>query len=52
MPCVRQVAPLVGTGVEKLAAENSGYVVLAEDDGEITAVDADKIELTTKKEKF
>ncbi|MBI4993229.1 MAG: DNA-directed RNA polymerase subunit beta [Candidatus Magasanikbacteria bacterium] len=51
VPCVRPSAPLVGTGVEKMAAENSGYVVLAEDDGEITAVDADKIELTTKKGK-
>ena len=25
VPCVRPSAPLVGTGVEKLAAENSGY---------------------------
>ncbi|OGH71513.1 MAG: DNA-directed RNA polymerase subunit beta [Candidatus Magasanikbacteria bacterium RIFCSPLOWO2_01_FULL_43_20b] len=52
VPCVRPSAPLVGTGVEKMAAENSGYVVLAEEDGEITAVDADKIELTTKKGKI
>ncbi|MBI5222505.1 MAG: DNA-directed RNA polymerase subunit beta [Candidatus Magasanikbacteria bacterium] len=51
VPCVRPGAPLVGTGVEKLAAENSGYVILAEDDGEVTQVDADGIEFTTKKGK-
>ncbi len=49
VPCIKPDAPLVGTGVERAAAENSGYVFLAEADGEITAVDGGHIELTTKK---
>ncbi|MBD3311031.1 MAG: DNA-directed RNA polymerase subunit beta [Candidatus Magasanikbacteria bacterium] len=51
VPCIITDAPLVGTGMEKTAAENSGHLVLAEDDGEITAVDGSMIELTTKKGK-
>jgi DNA-directed RNA polymerase subunit beta len=51
IPCIKSDAPLVGTGVEREAAENSGYVILAEADGEITAVDAGMVELTTKKGK-
>jgi DNA-directed RNA polymerase subunit beta len=49
VPCITPDAPLVGTGVEKKAAENSGHVILASADGEITCVDGGKIELTTKK---
>ncbi|HYE59613.1 MAG TPA: DNA-directed RNA polymerase subunit beta, partial [Candidatus Kapabacteria bacterium] len=51
VPCIMPEPPLVGTGVEKMAAGNSGHVLFAEDDGEITAVDGDTIELTTKKGK-
>ena len=51
VPCIMPDAPLVGTGVEKDAAKNSGYVYFAEEDGEITLVQGDKIELTTKKGK-
>jgi DNA-directed RNA polymerase subunit beta len=49
VPCIKSDAPLVGTGVEREAAENSGYVILAENDGEITEVNSGMIELTTKK---
>lgn len=49
VPCIRPDAPFVGTGVEKNAAENSGYVYLAENDGEVTYVDGAKIEVTYKK---
>jgi DNA-directed RNA polymerase subunit beta len=49
VPCIKGDAPLVGTGVERAAAENSGYVIPAPGDGEITAVDANHIEVTTKK---
>lgn len=49
VPCIMPDAPLVGTGMEKKAAWNSGYVIFAKDDGEITAVDSSQIELTTKK---
>jgi len=51
VPTIMPDSPLVGTGVEAVAAENSGHVVLAEEDGEITAVDAGKIELNAGKGK-
>ncbi len=51
VPCIRPEAPYVGTGVEREAALYSGYMILAEEDGEITAVDGGKIELTGKKGK-
>jgi DNA-directed RNA polymerase subunit beta len=43
VPCVRPEAPLVGTGIEAVAARESGQVVLAEEDGVVTAVDATHI---------
>ena len=49
IPLVKTEAPIVGTGVEARAAIDSGHVVIASEDGEITAVDAASIELTTKK---
>ncbi len=49
VPCITPDAPLVGTGMEKIAAENSGHVLFADDDGEVTYVDGGKIEITDKK---
>ncbi|MDO8504914.1 MAG: DNA-directed RNA polymerase subunit beta, partial [Candidatus Liptonbacteria bacterium] len=40
---IRPVAPLVGTGQEERVAADSGYVIKAASDGEISAVDADHI---------
>jgi len=51
VPCIMADAPLVGTGVEKAAAMNSGYVLIADEDGEITKVNSGEIELTGKKGK-
>ncbi len=48
VPCIITDAPLVGTGVEKIAAKNSGHLVIAPEDGVITAVSGGRIELTTK----
>lgn len=48
VPCINPDAPFVGTGMERLAAYNSGYVIRAEEDGEITALNGGKIELTGK----
>ncbi len=45
---VRPEAPYVGTGIEDRAARDSGYVIIAPEDGEITAVDANAITLKTK----
>jgi len=41
--CVKQQAPLVGTGIEDKAAADSGQVVIAKQPGEIVEVDADHI---------
>lgn len=43
VPCVLPEAPLVSTGVEALASHNSGRVVLAEEEGTVTYLDAKKI---------
>jgi DNA-directed RNA polymerase subunit beta len=51
VPCIMPDAPLVGTGMEKVAAENSGHILFAEADGEITYVDGGKIEITDKNKK-
>lgn len=49
VPCIYPDPPIIGTGVEQHAAKYSGYVHRADTDGEITAVQGDKIELTDKK---
>ncbi len=43
VPLIRPHSPLVGTGMEGLAARASGHAVLAEEDGEVTAADAQEI---------
>ncbi len=42
-PCIIPEAPLVATGIEGKAAEYSGRIVLAPEDGVISAVDAKKV---------
>jgi DNA-directed RNA polymerase subunit beta len=41
--CVKPEAPLVGTGIERRAARDSGEVVVSEEDGVVEAVDANRI---------
>ncbi|MFH1326109.1 MAG: DNA-directed RNA polymerase subunit beta [Candidatus Falkowbacteria bacterium] len=48
VPLIKPEAPIVGTGIEKRAAEDSGHVSLAEADGEVTAVQGNFIEITHK----
>lgn len=43
VPLVRAEAPIVGTGMERVIGEGSGYVVKAEENGEIIGVDAKHI---------
>jgi len=43
VPCVLPEAPLVATGVEAQASHNSGRIILAEEDGVVTYLDAKKI---------
>ncbi|MEM9336780.1 MAG: DNA-directed RNA polymerase subunit beta [Patescibacteria group bacterium] len=47
-PCIRPEAPLVATGVEGMAARDTGRVLTAEDAGEIIESDARHIVLKTK----
>jgi len=49
VPCVKPQAPIVGTGMEEKAAKDSGLCAIADADGEIVAVQGDKIELLSKK---
>ena len=43
VPLLKPEPPLIGTGMERRAAVDTGDVVLANADGEVTAVDAEKI---------
>jgi len=49
VPLVRPQAPVVGTGIEAKAAEDSGQVILAEQDGEVMNVSAQEITVAYKK---
>ncbi|MEK9131127.1 MAG: DNA-directed RNA polymerase subunit beta [Patescibacteria group bacterium] len=49
VPCIRPEPPLVGTGMEKRAASDSGHVVLAEQGGVISYVDGNRIQITDSK---
>jgi DNA-directed RNA polymerase subunit beta len=49
VPCIMPDAPLVGTGIEKVAAANSGHVIFSEIDGKVTLLQGDLIEITGKK---
>ncbi|MFA6397544.1 MAG: DNA-directed RNA polymerase subunit beta [Candidatus Paceibacterota bacterium] len=42
-PCIVPDVPLVATGMEELASRDSGRLIVAEEDGVITYVDANKI---------
>ena len=48
MPLIKTEAPLVGTGVEFIAAKDSGVEIIAENDGIVDYVDAKKIVVKTK----
>ena len=50
-PCLIPEAPLVATGIEESAARDTGRLIIAEEDGTITHVDARKITLKNGKGK-
>ncbi|MEK7575174.1 MAG: DNA-directed RNA polymerase subunit beta [Patescibacteria group bacterium] len=50
-PCIIPEAPLVATGVEGRAAEDSGRIVLAQEDGVVTHIDASRIVVKNTKGK-
>jgi len=46
VPLLKPEAPLIGTGMERRAAIDTGDVVIAKNDGEVTYVDAERIVVT------
>ncbi len=48
VPLLRPHAPVVGTGMEKIVWEGSGYVIVAKDDWEIIWVDAKHVSILYK----
>ncbi len=48
VPVIKPQAPLVGTGIEEKIARDSQRVIIADEDGEVTEVDANSIVLKTK----
>ncbi len=48
VPCIKPETPYVGTGVEREAAMNTGHIIVAPEDGEITEVDSAHVVLKGK----
>ena len=48
VPLIRTDSPVVGTGMERIVGEDSEYVVVAKDDGEVLGVDAKHITILYK----
>ncbi len=51
VPCVVPEAPLVATGIESLASRDSGRIIIAEEEGVVSYVDARKIIIEGKSKK-
>jgi DNA-directed RNA polymerase subunit beta len=51
VPLVKTESPIVGTGMESIAARDSGHVIIAEEEGLVTKVDSLNIEITNNKGK-
>lgn len=51
VPLIKPEAPIVGTGTEESVALNTGYVITADADGDVTFADASKIVVQYGKEK-
>lgn len=48
VPLVNPQSPIVGTGVERAIAINSGQLIVAESDGEVVKADADEVQVKYK----
>ncbi|OGM00710.1 DNA-directed RNA polymerase subunit beta [Candidatus Uhrbacteria bacterium RIFOXYC2_FULL_47_19] len=48
VPCINPDAPIVGTGMERRAALDSGHVMVSKCDGKVTLVQSDRIVVTGK----
>ncbi|MFH1997781.1 MAG: DNA-directed RNA polymerase subunit beta [Patescibacteria group bacterium] len=49
VPLIINEAPIVGTGIERRAARDSGHCLIAEEDGKVVKISADSIEIKNKK---
>jgi DNA-directed RNA polymerase subunit beta len=47
VPCIKPDAPIVGTGVERRAAIDSGHTIIAPDDGVVVSVAGNHVEIQT-----
>ncbi len=47
VPCITPDAPIVGTGVERRAAVDSGHAILSSDDGVVVSADGGHVEIQT-----
>lgn len=52
VPLLKPTAPIVGTGMERVVADNMGRVVRAPEDGTVTYADGNKVTLKGKKEQY
>ena len=52
VPLLKPTAPIVGTGMERVVADNMGRVVRAPEDGVVTYVDGKKLVFKTRKEEY
>ena len=54
VPLLKPEAPLIGTGMERRAAIDTGDVILAENDGEVAYVDAERVVVShgSKKDEY
>lgn len=48
VPCIKPDSPIIGTGLEAKAAQDSGHVILAKNDGKVKVVQGDKIIVAEK----
>lgn len=48
VPCIRPDAPIVGTGVERRAAIDSGHTIIANEDGVVVSVSGNHVSLQTQ----
>lgn len=48
VPLIKAESPVVGTGIEARAAQDSGHVLIAEEDGEVVKVDSASIVIRNK----
>ena len=49
VPCIKPEAPMIGTGIERRAARDSGHILLSEQEGSVTKVDSHAIQITDSK---